>query len=202
LRDCAPRMPMVFADQCDLFAEPRHAACPRHAFGFCSGPCAGFVAEWDYRRRVETAAAFFEGRTIQPIDRVVAEMQQAAGRAEFELAARWREKFEALEWMLAATARARVAIDLLSFVYRDPGIFGDDRAYVVRRGVVRAAYPWPETPIEREAFRAVVAAELAREEPGDGTLPIDAIDEVLLVMSWFRNHPEALRRTAPLAEWA
>lgn len=202
LRDCAATMPAVFAGQRDLFDQPRQAGCLRHEFGFCSGPCAGFVSEWDYRRRVETAAAFLEGRTIQPLDRVIGAMQEAASAARFELAARWREKFEQLEWLLAATSRARTAVDLLTFVYRDPGTFGDDRAYLVIQGVVRAAFPFPVTPIEREAFRAVVAEAASQPLPPPGPLPLDAIDEILLLMSWFRAHPEALRRTSPLADWA
>ena len=165
LRDCKAEMPAVFAGQADLFDEPRQAGCMRHEFGFCSGPCAGFVTQSDYRRRVETAMAFLEGRTIQPIDRVVQAMQEAAGQARFEVAARWRERFEQLEWLLAATSRARSARDLLTFVYHDPGEFGDDRAYLVRQGVVRAAFPYPSTPIEQEAFRAVVAAEAAQPFP-------------------------------------
>ena len=86
LRDCAATMPVVFAGQGDLFEAPQQAGCMRHELGFCSGPCAGLVAEWDYRQRVETAMAFLEGRTIQPIDRVVAAMQEASGKAEFEIA--------------------------------------------------------------------------------------------------------------------
>jgi excinuclease ABC subunit C len=201
LRDCPSAMPTVFAGQGDLFDQPRQAGCLRHEFGFCSGPCAGFVTEWEYRRRVETATAFLEGRTIQPMDRVIGAMQEAATEARFELAARWREKFEQLEWLLAATSRARSAVDLLTFVYRDPGTFGDDRAYLVLQGVVRACFPFPVTPIEREAFRAVVAEAAARPLPPPGPLPLDAIDEILLLMSWFRAHPEALRRTTPLADW-
>jgi excinuclease ABC subunit C len=202
LRDCKAEMPAVFAGQADLFDQPRQAACMRHEFGVCSGPCAGFVAQVDYRRRVETAMAFLEGRTIQPIDRVVQAMQVAAAEARFEVAARWREKFEQLEWLLAATSRARSARDLLTFVYRDPGDFGDDRVYLVRQGVVRASFPYPNTPIEHEAFRAVVAQEAARPSPPVGPLPLEAIDEILLLMSWFRAHPEALRRTTSYAEWA
>jgi excinuclease ABC subunit C len=202
LRDCKAEMPAVFAGQADLFDQPRQAACMRHEFGVCSGPCAGFVAQVDYRRRVETAMAFLEGRTIQPIDRVVEAMQLAAAEARFEVAARWREKFEQLEWLLAATSRARSARDLLTFVYRDPGDFGDDRVYLVRQGVVRASFPYPNTPIEHEAFRAVVAQEAARPSPPVGPLPLEAIDEILLLMSWFRAHPEALRRTTSYAEWA
>jgi excinuclease ABC subunit C len=201
LRDCAASMPVVFAGQGDLFDRPRQAGCMRHEFGFCSGPCAGFVSEWEYRRKVETAAAFLEGRTIQPIDRVVAAMQEAATEARFEVAARWREKFEQLEWLLAATSRARTAVDLLTFVYRDPGAFGDDRVYLVRQGLVRASAPSPTTPIEREAFRGVVAEQLARPAPPPAPLPTDGIDEILLLMSWFRAHPDALRRTTSLESW-
>jgi excinuclease ABC subunit C len=201
LRDCAPSVPVVFAGQGDLFAEPRQAGCMRHDFGFCSAPCAGFVAERDYQQRVDTALAFLEGRTLRPIDRVVAAMQEAANNAEFELAARWRSKFEQLEWLLAATSRARTAIDLLTFVYRDAGDLGDDRVYIVRRGVVRASFPYPATPIEHEAFRAVMAEEMSHPPPAAGPLPLDSIDEVLLLMSWFRAHPEALRRTTPYEQW-
>jgi excinuclease ABC subunit C len=201
LRDCAATMPPVFAGQGDLFDPPRQAGCARHELGFCTGPCAGFVSQWEYRQRVETAMAFLEGRTIQPIDRVVQAMQQAAGEARFEVAARWREKFEQLEWLLAATSRARSARDLLTFVYRDPGDFGDDRVYLVRQGVVRASFPNPTTPIEHEAFRAVVADEAARPASPAGPLPLESLDEILLLMSWFRTHPEALRRTTPYEKW-
>ena len=201
LRDCAATMPVVFSGQGDLFEQPRQAGCLRHELGFCSGPCAGFVSQRDYQRRVETAIAFLEGRTIQPIDRVVSAMQEASASAQFEIAVRWREKFEQLEWLLAATSRARSAIDLLTFVYRDPGDLGDDRVYVLRRGVVRAAFPYPATPIEHEAFRAVVAEEARQPPPPSGPLPLESIDEVLLMMAWFRAHPDALKRTTPYEQW-
>jgi excinuclease ABC subunit C len=201
LRDCAATMPVVFADQGDLFGKPRQAGCIRHELGFCSGPCAGLVSQHEYQRRVDTAMAFLDGRTIQPLDRVIAAMQEAAANSQFELAVRWRDKFEQLEWLLAATSRARSAIDLLTFVYRDPGDFGDDRAYILRRGVVQASFPYPTTPIEHEAFRAVVAKEMRRSDPPAGPLPLDSIDEVLLMMAWFRAHPDTLRRTTPLEQW-
>jgi excinuclease ABC subunit C len=200
LRDCAERMPMAFAEQGDLFDEPRHAACPRYDFGTCSGPCAGLVTEGGYRARVAAAVAFLEGRTIAPVDRIVAGMMAAADRGEFEAAARWRERFEALEWLIGAMARTRTAVELLTFVYRDPGFQGDDRAFVIRRGLVRASYPWPATPIEREAFRGVVAGEAEAVDPPGPPAP-GTIEEMLLVMSWFRRHPEALRRTTRLADW-
>jgi excinuclease ABC subunit C len=201
LRDCSDRMPMAFAEQGEFFDAPRQAACSRYDLGCCSGPCAALVTEANYRGRVAGAIAFLEGTAITPVDRVVAGMMEAAERGEFEAAARWRERFEALEWLLGATTRARAAVELLSFVYRDPGSHGDDQGYVIRRGVVRACYPWPTTPIEQLAFRGVVAAELGREAAPVGPIGAETIEEILLVMSWFRRHPEALRRTTPLAVW-
>ncbi|MFN2317385.1 MAG: hypothetical protein ABR602_11960, partial [Gemmatimonadales bacterium] len=201
LRDCAEKMPIAFAGQGDFFDAPKNAGCLRHDLGMCAGPCAGRVTEEEYRRRVESGVAFLEGRAIHPLDRVISAMTEQAERGEFEAAARWREKFEQLEWLLAATTRARSAVELLTFVYRDPGSHGDDRAYLIRRGTVRTSYPWPASPIEREAFTAVVAAELGRAEHLVGPLPAATLDETLLLMSWFRKHPEALRRTTTLESW-
>jgi excinuclease ABC subunit C len=196
-----PNMPMVFAGQTDLFDVERRAACMRHDFGFCTGPCAGFVTEREYLRRVDTAVAFLEGRTIQPLDRVINEMQQAADAGEFERATLWRERFERLEWLLAAIARARTAVDGLSFVYRDPGLKGDDRAYLIRQGVVLASYPFPldtdrAGSLPRGSEGCVVSSGALHRAPA-----LKPLDEILLVMSWFRRHPQAFRRTTPLNSW-
>jgi hypothetical protein len=90
---------------------------------------------------------------------------------------------------------------LLTFVYHDAGVMGDDRVYLVRQGIVRSSFPYPHTPIEREALRAVVADEAAKPAPQAGPLPLESIDEILLLMMWFRAHPDALRRTTPLNDW-
>lgn len=201
LRDCAEKMPIHYAGQGDLFEAPRAAGCLRYDLGMCAGPCAGRVTEVEYRRRVEAGVAFLEGRALHPVDRVITAMTEQAERGAFESATRWREKFEHLEWLLAATTRARASIELLTFVYRDPGSHGDDRAYLIRRGTVRATYPWPASPIEREAFAAVVTEELGRAEPVTGPIPAASLDETLLLMAWFRKHPEALRRTTTLESW-
>ena len=201
LRDCRATMPVHYAEQGDLFAEPLRAACPRYDFGTCLGPCAGLVVESAYRERAELAAAFCDGRSVRPVDRIITEMTTRADAGDFEGALRWREKFEALEWLLAATTRARASLELLTFVYRDPGAHGDARAYIIIGGEVRATYPDPVSPIEREAFAAVVQQE--RNRPA---VPVERVDaerlhQRLLVMSWFRTKPDAWRRTQPLESW-
>ena len=200
LRDCSLHTPIRYAQQGDLFDPAGRAACPRHDFGTCTGPCAGLVSEREYRRRVELALRFLEAKSIVPLDRAIAEMEALSAAKEFERATRWRDRFEALEWLLAACVRARATVASLSFVYSDPGAYGDERAYVIRHGTVRASAPAPHTPIEQEAFRALVAQHTA-PEPAGAAIPVEAIDETLLLLSWFRRHPSALGRTAPLERW-
>lgn len=201
LRDCRGDAPMHFAEQGELFAAPRRAACPRFEFGTCLAPCAGEVSEPDYRVRVDVAAAFCDGRGIAPVDRVVREMTARAANGDYEGAVRWREKFETLEWLIAATTRARAALDLLTFVYRDPGNHGDARAYVVRSGEVRGGWPDPTTPLERQAFAAAVRDELARPPETPSRIEPDRLHERILVMHWFRTRPDAWRHTSPLERW-
>lgn len=201
LRDCAEKMPAVFAGQGDLFAEPMQAGCTRYDFGTCSGPCAGLVEERRYRAKIDDAIQFLGGYALAPIDRLVDQMMQASETDDFEAAARWRQKFEQLEWIISAGARARAGIELLTFVYRDPGTFGDDRVYLIRHGLVRASYPYPATPIEREAFDAVIRDDQSKPIPASGLLDHATIDEMLLIMGWFRRHPESWRRTTPIERW-
>ena len=196
-------MPVVFAGQGDLFDHPRQAACMRHELGWCSGPCAGFVTEWDYRRRVETATAFLEGRTIQPIDRIIA--GDAGGRGRGAVRAGGAVAREVRTARVAARRHepradgdrsADVRLPRSGRLRRRPRIPASGRASC------GPSFPYPTTPIEHEAFRAVVAEEAAAAGPAGRPLPPEAIDEILLMMSWFRAHPEALRRTTPYAEWA
>jgi excinuclease ABC subunit C len=200
LRDCALDMPIHYAEQADLFGPAGRAACPRYDFGTCTGPCGGRVSEGEYRRRVGVAVAFLEGRAIAPLDRAIREMTALSQANAFERATRWRDRFEALEWLLAATVRARAAVEALTFVYTDPGALGDARAYIIRGATVRASAPAPHSPIEREAFRALVAQHGA-PEPAHAAIPVESIDETLLLLSWFRRHPAALRQTVPLQQW-
>jgi len=200
LRDCGLRMPMAFPEQGDLFRSGQRALCMRYELGQCSAPCASLVSESDYRDRLAAAAAFLEARAIEPLDRVVGEMTRASERGEFEVAAWWRSKFENLEWLLSATTRSRAAVSALSFVYMDPGTFGDDRAYIVNHATVRGSAPVPRTPIERAAFRALVADQ-ARWQPTPGAVSGALVDEMLLVLQWFRRRPGALRHTVSFDEW-
>jgi len=66
---------------------------------------------------------------------------------------------------------------------------------------VRATYPDPVSPIEREAFAAVVRQERNRPAPSPERVDAERLQQRLLVMSWFRTRPDAWRRTQPLEPW-
>ena len=200
LRDCVLNMPIAYPEQGDLFGGERRACCIRYELNTCSGPCGALVSEIEYRRKVRAAVDFLEGRSIKPLDQIVTEMDAASEENEFELATLWRTRFDSIEWLFAAINRARAAIDSLSFVYTEPGAYGEEMSYVIDRARVRAAAPAPRTPIEREAFKALVVEHSGRASSA-GPIPADDVDETLLLLSWFRNHPGAIRRTIPFERW-
>jgi excinuclease ABC subunit C len=203
LRDCRQGLPMVFGDQSDLFASAPAPRCLRHDLGTCLGPCAARVSADRYAEAVATAVDFLEGRTAEPVGRVLDVMAQAAERAEFERAAAWREKLEAVEWLFGAVARLATALDALSFVYhvRDETGGPDDRVYLVRRGLVLAEAALPRTPIERVAFAAQVERHREFTQPALVSRSASEMDQLLLVTSWFRRHPEAFEFTTPYDRW-
>ena len=205
LRDCAQDRPMVLGDQADLFAAPLAPGCLRHDFGHLPRPRAPRAARpTRYDAAVRTAVDFLEGRTAEPHrEGARRDGRRRRTRADFERAALWREKLEALEWLFGAVARLATALEALSFVYvvRDVTDHRDDRAYLIRRGLVLAEAPLPRTPIERLAFAASVERHTALPAPTLVARTATEMDQLLLVTSWFRQHPESFEATSPYAGW-
>jgi excinuclease ABC subunit C len=201
LRDCRLDQPMFFADQPDLLPLPsRTPGCIRHEIGRCLGPCIAAVREDEYLDRFRAAREFLEGAHESPLAPLRAQMEASSDALEFERAAQMRDRILRLEALRDQFARLRFALESLSFVYTVPGEQGDDRAYVVRRGRVRAEFPAPRTAAERRAMEAQVRAILAPTERAPRTVPGHEVDEVLLVAAWFRLRPAELERTAPFGK--
>jgi excinuclease ABC subunit C len=203
LRDCAQDRPTILGDQADFFDAPLAAGCIRYELGTCLGPCAARVTAERYGAAVREAVDFLEGRSATPLAKVLDVMADAAERAEFERAAAWREKFEAVEWLFGAVARLAAALDALSFVYlvRDATGGKDDRLYLIRRGLVLAEAPLPRTPIEQAAFAATVSRHAELPTPALVAHSAAEMDQLTLVTSWFRQHPEAFEATSPYPTW-
>ena len=74
----------------------------------CSGPCVGEIEEMPYRELVTELCDFLAGDTDEIVDRLDAEMREAAGELEFERAARLRDRLEAVQ---KAVAKQQMVVD-------------------------------------------------------------------------------------------
>ncbi len=70
--------------------------CLLHHIEKCAGPCVGEIEEMPYRELVNELIAFLDGDTDDIVDRLEADMQNAAGGLEFEKAARLRDRLTAV----------------------------------------------------------------------------------------------------------
>ena len=201
LRDCPGDTPIHFGDQLEIFSEGRPPRCLRAETGSCPAPCAGRCTEAEYRERVRTARRFLEGRSRAPVERVREEMARAARRRDFEYASLLRDRAERLEAFRERLIAFRGRVESLTFVYRIPGFRGDDRLYLVRRGLVAAELPHPKGREERREVAARI--EKTFSEPGADPADVapEEAAEILLVARWFRRRPEELKRTRSPQEW-
>ncbi|MCC2671575.1 MAG: excinuclease subunit [Armatimonadetes bacterium] len=71
--------------------------CLDYHLGLCSGPCAGMVERAEYLKAVHEVSLFLEGRSERALEKLTAEMEQAAEDLNFEAAARLRDQIQAIE---------------------------------------------------------------------------------------------------------
>jgi excinuclease ABC subunit C len=196
LRTCPATTPLQLADQADLFGTDLTPLCARADFSRCLAPCAAGCTEREYASRLSVARRFLRGETAEPLDRLRGNLQRAVERWLFEYAAVVLERIELLEGVRASLLRTERSLSELTAVYRVAGHGGEDRVYVLHRGLVRAEAPAPrdrreEREVMRRADRILSAPPLSPPRAG-----ADGVAEMLLVERWFRRHPDEHRRLA------
>jgi excinuclease ABC subunit C len=101
----------------------RSRPCLLHQIKRCSGPCVGLVDAESYRRDVDNAALFLQGKENEILRGLTERMQAASDRLEFEQAAHYRDQIQSLQRVLArqfvSSGSARDA-DVIA-VYREHG---------------------------------------------------------------------------------
>ena len=189
LRTCPATTPLRFADQGDLFSVDHVPLCARAELRRCIAPCAAACTERDYRDRLEVARRFLRGETDEPLERLGARLRQASERWIFEYAAVVKERMELLEGLRSSLLRLARGLDALSGLYHVPGHDGDDRIYLLHRGLVRAELTRPKDRREGAALRARTERVLRSPPPPVDRIHGDGIAEMLLVERWFRRNP-------------
>jgi excinuclease ABC subunit C len=140
------------------------------------------------------ARSFLDGSNDGPIEMLRAKMDEASERLEFERAASYRDKLGRLEALREQFSRLRFAVEKLSFVYTVKGYEGQDRVYVVKRGVIRAELDKPRNSWQREKLRRLTEEMFSMHEPVSTSVPTHEIDELLLLSSWFRRFPKEMEK--------
>ncbi len=75
----------------------KERACLNYQIGQCSGPCQGFVSESEYRESVDSVIEFLGGNYAQIIKKLTEQMQDAAGKMEYEEAAKYRDLIDSIK---------------------------------------------------------------------------------------------------------
>jgi excinuclease ABC subunit C len=97
--------------------KQRQRPCLNHQMGRCLGLCAGEVSPEEYSQVVGEAVLFLKGRTQDLQFKLRAEMEMAAERLEFEKAALYRDRLDAVE----KTLERQLAV---SSHFRDQDVLG------------------------------------------------------------------------------
>jgi len=201
LRDCPGSVPIVFGDQLEIFERGPRPRCIRVQTGSCLGPCAGSCFSHEYQRKVEVARQFLEGRSRKPLALLEAEMGEASAALEFEYAAILRNRHERLETLQQELVAFRGRVEGLSLVYRIPGFKGDDRLYLIRKGMVAESLPDPRGKSGRRRVAKKIEAVFSEASPDLGSLTQEAAAEILLVARWFRLREREMARALTPEDW-
>lgn len=79
----------------------RSRPCLQHQIERCTAPCVGFITADDYRNDVHQAAMFLQGKTTEVMDTIAEQMNIAATNQDYELAAVFRDRIQALRQVQA-----------------------------------------------------------------------------------------------------
>lgn len=80
----------------DSVFRNRSRPCLQYQINRCTAPCVGLVSEEEYRRDIEHAVMFLEGKNEQVIKALYEPMQKAAEALDFEKAAHFRDQISHL----------------------------------------------------------------------------------------------------------
>ena len=116
----------------------RKRPCLEYDLKQCSAPCVGFVSEEDYRRNVDEARLFLEGKSERLVKALKERMDKAAEREDYEEAARLRDIARTLETLQVKPALISVRMENQDII----GMARSGRAravyvFMMRKGKVR-----------------------------------------------------------------
>ena len=84
--------------QCeDSYFKNRSRPCLQYQIKRCTAPCVGYISAEQYRKDINHALMFLEGKSNQLIEDMVVQMEQTSEQLQFEKAAEYRDQIRALQ---------------------------------------------------------------------------------------------------------
>lgn len=78
------------------FGKRDERPCLYHQIGQCDAPCAGYINEEEYHKKIEKAVRFLNGETKEILQELKAKMKNEAENMEFEKAAKTRDLIDSI----------------------------------------------------------------------------------------------------------
>jgi excinuclease ABC subunit C len=195
LRDCPEHVPMVFANQLEIFAEQRTAQCLRYEMQNCLAPCMGACTTADYTKQVGAARSFLQGKDISLLQRYETQMRAAAEGRQFERAAALRDAWADLAWLSDQLERLRWFRGRHAFIYELETVECGLQWHLFSGGRVRSIV---DAPTNRRRARRCQKRLMTVYEDEIGVADCGShedLEAILLTASWFRRYPSELDRT-------
>ena len=112
-----------------------HRPCFYYHLNLCSAPCAGFISKDQYHEQLGQVSMFLDGRSDHVVRQLKQEMSRAADNLDYEAAARYRDRLQALQTMTERQkmqALGRLDQDLFGLARTDAQ--GCVQVFAVREG--------------------------------------------------------------------
>jgi excinuclease ABC subunit C len=186
--------------QCsESFFANRTRPCLQYQIQRCTAPCVGLIAPADYRRDVEDAVLFLEGRNSAVLASLASRMERASGELDYERAAVLRDQIALIRRIQAEQVMAGTGIDEADVlgVHQDQGQ-ACVAVILIRGGRVLGSRTWfprvsPGTDAEEVIAAFIGQHYLADPPPAEILVPLSPPDLELLESSLTARHGHPVR---------
>lgn len=173
--------------------QSKGKACMYYHINQCTGVCAGKISKEEYMSVIQDVMAFLEGRREQLVDKLLAEMEEAAEDLLFEKAAKLRDQVSSIQKLIARQKVISTALedqDVIAIVTDNSSTIAE--MFFIRGGKLIGQEHFmlenvSEDDIE-ESLREFIEQyyDTAPYVPREVLLNAD-IDEIEITESWLRQ---------------
>jgi excinuclease ABC subunit C len=134
-----------------------HRPCFYYHLNLCSAPCAGFISKDQYHEQLGQVSMFLDGRSDHVVRQLKEQMSRAAEQLDYEAAARYRDRLQALQTMTERQkmqALGRLDQDLFGLARSDGQ--GCVQVFAVREGKLSGSENFDLVGLDKDQSNADV----------------------------------------------